>query len=169
MRVVLADYNLVNGYTLGLATGLRQHGVDVLVAGPADDGEPDGISIYRRGAAPGDRLTKAIEATMGVAHLRRILRERPDVVHLQWCTTLNVAYAVAATRLYGLPLAYTVHNFQRSTDPARQDLLQGRLIALADLVLTHGPGQRDALVNQYPLATSKTHAREHGNYEHGIV
>src|SRR5213082_365561 len=99
MRVVLADYNLVNGYTLGLAAGLREHGVDVLLAGPADGGEPEGISIYRRGVAPGDRLKKAVEATLGVAHLRRILKAGPDLVHLQWPTTLNVAYAIAARRL----------------------------------------------------------------------
>lgn len=167
MRVLLIDRALANGYSLGLAHGLKLNGVDVCIGGPTRSGEIDVQSVYPR-AAPGQAFGKAVDGVLGAMRFLTLLKRRPDIVHVQWPTVSSAFYMFLAKYGFDLPIAYTVHNFHRKTDPARYELIQNRLIELADLVLTHGPTQLESLVAAHPQAATKAHVVEHGNYEHII-
>lgn len=177
MRVLLIDHSLLNGYTLGLAGGLHANGVQVWVGGPANSGEQPlpgeeqrVTAIYPRSGVPGQRARKAGEAAIGAASFPCLLASaRPDICHLQWPTALNATYALLAKRLSRIPLVYTVHNpTGRVKEPEPHQETQDRLIALADLILAHGPAMRQLVVDAHPGATHKTHAVEIGNYENVI-
>jgi glycosyltransferase involved in cell wall biosynthesis len=168
MRVLLGDRALISGYTLGLAAGLRSSGVEAWIGGPADLADNGVTVLYPRADSVDRRLLKICEGLTGTARCHQILARHPHLLHLQWPTTLDATYALAAKRVYGIPLVYTVHNVGRATDPAPYEIMQRRFIALADLVLTHGPAMREAIVAASPRAASKTHVVEHGNHEHVI-
>lgn len=171
MRVLLADRAILNGYALGLADGLRASGVEARVGGPARSGDPDSIPLYPRVGVPGERIGKARDALVGLLRFQRLLvSTRPDVLHIQWPTGLDAAYGAWAKRAFGIRLVYTAHNpTGRTNQPEPHAATQRRLIALADVVLTHGPLLRDAVVRVHPNAEHKTFVVEHGNYEHMIV
>ena len=101
MRVLLTDRTLVNGYTLGLAGGLRAGGARVWIGGPARSGERSVTAIYPRSGVPGQRVGKVYDATSGLAAFFHLLlgRARPDVIHFQWPTALDATYALLAKRL----------------------------------------------------------------------
>ena len=170
MRVLLVDRSITNGYVLGLAGGLRANGVEVVVGGPARSGKPMVLPLYPRVGVPGERVIKVREAVGGVFRLQHLLvRRRPALLHVQWPTDLDVAYAVLAKRIFGTHLVYTVHNpTGRVNQPEPHPTNQRRLISLADLVLTHGPLLRERVIHAHPRAEHKTFAVEHGNYEHII-
>jgi beta-1,4-mannosyltransferase len=167
VRVLLVDRSMVNGYCLGLAGGLRREGVDVWVGGPAGGGGRT-VAVYPR-SAPGRHAAKALEGVAGMARYRVALRKRPDLVHFQWPTRLDERYARMAKRVLRAPIAYTAHNVGRAGDDGRSEAAQARFVAMADLVFTHGPSQRGALLATHPEAAPKVHAIEHGNYEHAIT
>jgi beta-1,4-mannosyltransferase len=168
VRVLIADRALLNGYTLGLAIGLRSNGIETWIGGPAKWRDANVTSLYPRGDLSGQRLLKAGDAVAGSARFNRTMLRRPDLLHLQWPTGLDATYALAAKYVYRVPVAYTVHNFGRATDGTRYEAIQRRFIVLADLVLTHGPSMRQAIVEAYPWVADKTHVVELGNYEHVI-
>jgi len=170
VRVLLVDRSITNGYVLGLARGLRVNEVEVLVGGPAHYGEPTVLPLYPRVGVPGKRVSKLSEAVGGMFRFQHLLvSRRPDFLHVQWPTDLDVAYAVLAKRIFRVPLAYTVHNpTGRVNQPEPHPTNQRRLISLADLVLTHGPLLRERVIHAHPHAERKTFAVEHGNYEHII-
>jgi glycosyltransferase involved in cell wall biosynthesis len=170
MRVLLTDHQLVNGYTLGLASGLRADGVEVSIGAPAKTGVNSVTAIYPRSGVPNQRIRKGYDGIMGTARFQRLLATtRPDVLHIQWPTTQDAAYAIEAKRICRLPLVYTVHNpVKRINDYGRGATIQRRLIRLADLVLVHGPSMRELIVDAHRWAAPKTHMVELGNYEHMI-
>lgn len=170
MRVLLTDRQLANGYTLGLASGLRADGIEVTIGAPAGTGVGSVTSIYPRSGVPGQRVGKACDGIAGIANFQRLLAlTRPDLLHIQWPRLQDTAYAIEAKRLGRLPLVYTSHNpVKRVNDYGRGTNIQRRLIRLADLVLVHGPLMHKLLVDAYPWAAPKTHIVEHGNYEHMI-
>lgn len=170
MRVLLADRSITNGYVLGLAGGLRAKQVDVLVGGPAHCSEPMVLPLYPRMGVRGERVGKTCDALAGVLRFQHLLvSRRPDLLHIQWPTRLDAAYAALAKRALGIRLAYTVHNpTGRVNQPEPHAESQRRLIAIADLVLTHGPLLRERVIHAHPSAEHKTFAVEHGNYEHMI-
>jgi glycosyltransferase involved in cell wall biosynthesis len=167
MRVLLTDRQLVNGYALGLAAGLRADGIEVFIGAPPKTGVKSVTAIYPRSGVPGQRLGKACDGILGILRFQRLLAiTRPDLLHIQWPTAQDAAYAIEAKRLYRLPLVYTVHNpVKRISDYDRGAAIQSRIIRLADLVLVHGPSMRKLLVDAHPLAAPKTHAVELGNFE----
>lgn len=170
MRVLLVDRSITNGYALGLAGGLRANRVDVLVGGPAHSDDPTVTPLYPRTGVPGERVSKTADTLAGMLRFQRLLASRrPDLLHIQWPTGLDAAYAVLAKRAFGIPLAYTVHNpTSRVNQPEPHPETQRRLVALADLVLTHGPLLRERVIHAHPRADHKTFAVEHGSYEHLI-
>ncbi len=167
MQVLIADRALLNGYTIGLAAGLNGNGVETWIGGPAAWEDMSVVSLYPRAGTVGQRLRKTCDAVAGSARCNKLLAKRPHLLHLQWPSALDAAYALAARRVHRIPIAYTVHNFGRSDSP-RYEAMQRRFIALADLVLTHGPWMRQEIVAAFPRAADKTHVVEHGNYEHVI-
>lgn len=170
MRVLLTDRQLVNGYTLGLAAGLRADGVEVLIGAPARTGVNSVTAIYPRSGVPGQRIGKACDGIIGTSRFQRLLAiTRPDLLHIQWPTIQDAAYAIEAKRLCRLPLVYTAHNpVKRINDYGRGATIQSRLIRLADLVLVHGPSMHELVADAHPWAASKTYPVELGNYEHMI-
>jgi glycosyltransferase involved in cell wall biosynthesis len=168
MRVLLTDRGLLNGYTLGLASGLRAAGVDVLVAGPSESDVRGVAPIYRSATATGQVARKLVDATRGAGRFYRLLAGHPDLVQFQWPRGADMVFALSTKQMYGIPIAFTVHNFRRALDGSRYEANQDRLIDIADLVFTHGPGLRDAIVTEHPSAAHKTHVMEIGNYGHVI-
>jgi glycosyltransferase involved in cell wall biosynthesis len=170
MKVLLTDRQLVSGYTLGLADGLRTDGVKVCIGAPAKTGVGSVTAIYPRSQVPKQRIRKAGDAVIGAARFQRLLAiTRPDILHIQWPSLPDAAYALEAKRLYGLKVVYTVHNpVRRINDNGRGTIVQSRLIRLADLVLVHGPLMYKLLMEAHPWAAPKSYEVEHGNYEHMI-
>lgn len=170
MRILLADRGLTNGYTIGLAAGLRSSGAKVWIGGPAKSDERSVIPLYPRTGMPGQRVRKACDMAVGISFFMPLLAiKRPDLFHVQWPTALNVAYAFTAKRFYGMRVVYTVHNpASRAFDPDPHAAEQERLIDLADVVLAHGPSMCQLVVDNHPGAAQKTHAVEIGNYENII-
>lgn len=168
---MLADRSLTNGYTLGLAAGLRACGVTVRIGGPALSGVEHAIPIYQRSGVPGRYARKAGDLTHGVGALgRAVLTTRPHVLHFQWPTRADVAYAMLARRLFRVPIAYTVHNpCQRANESDHHDARQRTMIGVADLVLAHGHASRELILEKHPGAVQKVHVVEHGSYEHQIT
>lgn len=170
MRVLLTDHHLASGYTLGLASGLRANDVEVRIGAQAKSGDPSVTAIYPRSWVQMQRFRKTLDAAIGAFSFQRLLATmRPDVLHLQWPTPLDLVYALEAKRIWRMPIVYTVHNpVNRVGDVGRGPAIQERLIDLADVVLVHGPSMLELVVNNQPAAASKTHIVEIGNYEHMI-
>lgn len=168
MRVTVADHALGNGYAAGLVRGLRANGVQARLAGPAASREDRVTAIYPRSAS-GRRIAKMWDGFSALPRYRRLVRSRPDIIHFQWPDPIDRFYAFIAKRAYGIPVAYTVHNFARETDPRHYQEAQHRFIRFADLVLVHGPVQREALLSVHPEARAKTATVEVGNYDEVIT
>lgn len=171
MRVVLADRAVMNGYTLGLATGLRANGVDVSLAGPARIRAYKVLPMYPRSEVPGKKGLKSLDALTGIAVGHAVFGlTRPDLLHFQWQSALDELYAVTAKRLYRIPIAYTAQNpVDRAAAPNPRPGGQARLIELADLVFATGPTMLGQLKDAYPRAAPKAHVLPIGNYDHMIT
>ncbi len=171
MRVVLADRAVMNGYTLGLAAGLRANGIDVLVGGPAHAAAHDTRPLYPRNGVPGQRVAKGFDAVVGIATSHKLFAlSRPDLVHIQWQTPMDELHALTAKRVYRIPLAYTAQNpGDRIGSPLPHVATQRRLVELADVVFATGPSMLKRLQAAYPCVTTKGHVLPIGNYEHMIT
>ncbi len=142
MRVALIDPSLFTlPYDRALAGGLHQAGWEVTmfgrVPGP-DDGTADGVDLvphfYRLSDGPlGRRLARPVRlGVKGVDHavsmlrlLRRLRRERPDVIHFQWLPLPVVDRRFLAALRRVAPLVLTVHDTNPfNGDPSAR--LQGR-------------------------------------------
>ena len=62
----MTDRQLVGGYTLGLAAGLRADGVEVFIGAPPKTGVNSVTVIYPRSGVPGQRLGKARDGILGI-------------------------------------------------------------------------------------------------------
>ena len=127
MRVAMIDPSLFTlPYDAALAAGLQAEGHEVVLHGRApgpDDNATDGAplreSFYRVASAPVlARLPQALRlAIKGLDHawsmqalVRRLRRERPDVIHFQWLP-LPVVDRRFLKRLRAIaPLVLTVHD-----------------------------------------------------------
>jgi glycosyltransferase involved in cell wall biosynthesis len=167
MRVLLIDRAIGNWYSIGLANGLRAHGIDVLIAGPAKfEDSVDVVPVYPRGGVRGQRLAKLYDTAPGVAKMLNVLRQfRPDVLHVQWASALDLLYVRLAQAISKPRVAFTVHNPAPRGD-SDIDSWQPRLLPLTDVLITHGPELREQLRGLYPELAGRIHVIEHGNYEH---
>ena len=142
MRVALIDPSLFTlPYDRALAGGLREARHEVRLFGRApgpDDSAADGVDLvphfYRLSDGPAGRLLPrrlrlglkgADHALSMIRLLRRLRRERPDVIHFQWLPlpVLDRRFLPAFARV--APLVLTVHD----TNPFNGDpsaSLQGR-------------------------------------------
>lgn len=166
MRVLVLDRGVVNPYSLGLVGGLRQLGVDACVGGPANADDPDVRMVYPRYCIQGQRFQKAIDLPFGGARLVALLsRWQPDIVHLQWAGTIDLAYARIAKRYQQTRLAFTIHNPLARANARRQMALA----AIADVVFVHGETLRDALAEVDPLSAKRAIVASHGSYSHAVT
>src|SRR5436305_718150 len=167
MRVLLIDRAIGNWYSLGLANGLRAHGVNVLLGGPARlDEQFDLVPVYPRGDVRGQRLAKLYDTVRGLMRMLSTLRRfRPDVLHVQWASALDLLYVRLAKKISNPVVVFTVHNpAQRSDSDA--DAWQHRLLPLTDVLITHGPELRYQFNAEHRDLAQRIHVIEHGNYEH---
>ena len=142
MRIALIDPSLFTlPYDRALAGGLRDAGHQVTLFGRApgpDDSAAGGIDLvphfYRLSdSRAGRRLPKPVRLSLkGLDHtlsmfrlLRRLRRERPDIIHFQWMPLPVVDHRFLAAFRAVAPLVLTVHD----TNPFNGDPsagLQGR-------------------------------------------
>jgi glycosyltransferase involved in cell wall biosynthesis len=103
------------------------------------------------------RLLKAAEYPADwVLALAGMLRQRPDIVHVQWSVQPALDLLVwRAVRRLGVPVVYTVHNLvphhQRPGDEARY----GRLYRAADAVVVHSERSAAALRDQWGISADR--------------
>jgi glycosyltransferase involved in cell wall biosynthesis len=168
VRVLLLDRGLGNPYSLGLASGLRSAGAQVALGGPVAKPAPDAFAVYPRYGMRGQRMSKAFDVPRAVLELARLVRRfRPEIVHFQWASALDLAYARLLRRLTRARLVFTVHNpIVRAGDEAPGLIRQARLLGLADAVIAHGPLLREQLCAAHPDLADRVHVVEHGNYAH---
>jgi glycosyltransferase involved in cell wall biosynthesis len=168
MKAWIFDRSLGNGYSMGLAGGLRAEDLDVTICGPADASFQHDRVAYPRGAVR-KRAAKTWDAVGAVPRtIVALIRERPNVAHFQWGEVLDLAYARVARSSAANVLVFTVHNpAKRIGDPIRPK--QDALIELANAVITHGPLMREQILERHPTLTSRVHVVELGNYDHVIT
>ena len=127
MRIALIDASLFTlPYDAALAAGLQAEGHEVVLHGRnpgPDDNATDGVplrpSFYRIAGAPAlARLPNALRLGLkGVDHawsmealVRRLRRERPDVIHFQWLPLPVVDRRFLKRMRRIAPLVLTVHD-----------------------------------------------------------
>ena len=127
MRVALIDPSLFTlPYDAALAAGLQSEGHEVVLYGRSpgpDDNTTDGVplhaSFYRVAGAPAlARLPRALRlGVKGLDHawsmqalLRRLRRQRPDVIHFQWLPLPVVDRRFLGRLRRVAPLVLTVHD-----------------------------------------------------------
>lgn len=167
MKVLILDRSIGNGYSLGLASGLRAAGAQVALAGSARSGAADVHPVYPRAGVAGQRPRKALDLAFGALRLAVLLwRFRPDVVHAQWAASIDLAYVRFARAVSGGPVVYTAHNpiARLGEDLSRQ----GEVLALAADVVVHSDSLGEALRRSYPQLRADVHSIPLGNYEHVI-
>src|SRR5437879_1373992 len=133
MRVLLIDRTIGNWYSLGLASGLRSRGVETVLGGPAKfDNSYDVVPVYPRAEVRGHRVAKLCDTAPGILMMRRLLRGfKPDVLHVQWASALDVLYVHLARRMTSAKIVFTVHNPEKRSE-SDADPWQLRLLPLTD-------------------------------------
>jgi glycosyltransferase involved in cell wall biosynthesis len=162
MRVLVVDRGVLNPYSVGLVRGLRSLNVSSELAGPSGS-QHEGIHpVFPRYGVRGQRFRKAAEAPAGLARFLGVLiRYRPQVVHFQWATRMDLVYFYLVSRLSNAAIAFTVHNPAPRSEAERQRTA----IAQAQVVFVHGETMRDQLLELYPDAEGRVVIAQHGGYE----
>jgi glycosyltransferase involved in cell wall biosynthesis len=170
MNVLILDRSLGNSYSLGLAGGLRAHGVDAAVAGPANWPSDRVMPFYRRGTPAGEaRAAKIGESVVGVWRAARYgLSARPEILHLQWPAANDIVLARAVATTSRVLTVFTLHN-PTPRHPTEHDRFQEVALRMAHRIIVHGPLMRDQLLDSHPELARKVHCVELGNYEHVIT
>jgi glycosyltransferase involved in cell wall biosynthesis len=168
MRVALVDPSLFTlPYDRMLALGLRRCGHDVVLHGRAlrpDEDVPTEVPLapgfYRLTEGPrAPRLPKPLRLVLkGLDHLvsmgslpRRLRRERPDVIHMQWLPLPVVDRRVLPALRRVAPLVLTLHDstpFNGSPSARLQQLDLTRCFAAFDRLIVHTERFREQLLAQ---------------------
>ena len=167
MNVLILDRAVGNGYSLGLAAGLRATGVNVVLGAAAASGADRAYPVYPRAGVAGRRLRKSLDLVSGVVRLLAIvLRLKPDVVHVQWPTSLDLAYLRLVRVFSRASIVYTAHN---PVPRLGEDLgRQNTLFELARDVVVHSDFLAESLRSSQPQMQADIHVVPHGNYEHMV-
>jgi glycosyltransferase involved in cell wall biosynthesis len=170
MNVLILDRSLGNAYAFGLAGGLRELGVDVDVAGPANWPSAEVLRFYRRNTPNGEeRAAKLAESVLGV--WRAALyghAARPDVLHLQWTTANDIALALSVTAACRAHVVLTLHN-PVSRHSSERNRFQEAALRMTRAIIVHGPTMRAQLLERHPELEPQVHCVEVGNYDHVIA
>jgi len=154
VRVAVLDRNMgINPYAFGLAEGLRETGHEVLLGSAAGSGVDGSRAVYPRTGVGGRKARKLAEALAGLAEAVRCLRPfRPDVVHFQWTSPLDLLLQAALSR--AVPDAAFVVTVHR---PGGQ--VQRAMRARSQAAVAFAPGVARAVGGDVELIA-------HGNYAH---
>jgi peptidoglycan/xylan/chitin deacetylase (PgdA/CDA1 family) len=131
MRVAVLDRNMgVNRYALGLAEGLRESGHEVLIGTAAGAGIPAAHAVYPQAGVGGRHARKLVEVATGVAEaIRCLCAFRPDVVHYQWTSPLDLLLQTAVSR--AVPAAASVVTVHRAGGRVQKTMLARSQAAVA--------------------------------------
>jgi glycosyltransferase involved in cell wall biosynthesis len=170
MNILILDRALGNSYSFGLVGGLRENGLDVSLAGPANWSSHEVLPFYRRRTVPGEsRAAKLTEGTIGVWRAARYSKSiRPDILHLQWPSLDDVILARVMTTTCQARVVFTLHNPipRHATD---RDRFYAFALRMASQIIVHGPTLRIQLLERHPELETKINCVELGNYDHVIT
>jgi glycosyltransferase involved in cell wall biosynthesis len=152
--MLLPDFTDGNPYQRELATALERRGVSVSIA----SGYP-------------------------LATAKRILIERPSVVHLHWAAPFMISdsavssvvkfatllFAITAAKAFGVEIVWTVHNLREHErrHPRLELLFRSVLVVACDGVIVHCSAAKRAVTEAYGMsstASEKVTVVPHGNY-----
>lgn len=168
MRVSIVDPSLFTlPYDRALAAGLREGGHDVTLHGRqpnADDGSAGDVDLtadfYRVANSPAvQALPRPLRLTIkGVDHawslrrlLRRLRRQRPDVIHFQWLPLPLVDQLMLGAFAAIAPLVLTVHDtdpFNGDPSARLQRLGSARCLSHFDRLIVHTEQGRARMLAQ---------------------
>ncbi|MEO6859444.1 MAG: glycosyltransferase family 4 protein [Solirubrobacteraceae bacterium] len=175
MRVGMVDPSAFTlPYDHALSTALARAGaeVELLTSRFAYDAPPQASGyeltehFYRHSrAAAGSslrRVTKLVDHVPDMLRLRRLARERFDLVHFQW---LAVQW-LDAYLLPHRPVVLTAHDLLPREAQPGQAAAQRRLYDRVDAVIVHSEYGRGQLVERLGLPESKVRVIRHGAFTH---
>ena len=179
MRVILVDPSLFTGpYDAALTEGLVSAGVEPLWAvrptraGDAPEIEPRYVDAFFYKKADALRVAKPVRAlAKGLSHavglmslVRRVARQRPDVVHFQWAVVPALdALAMVAIRRF-CPVVFTVHDttpFNGDAIGVLQRVGLDAVMSLSSRLIVHTQSGRESLVKR-GIAEHKLAVVPHG-------
>src|SRR4051794_36581300 len=164
MRVLLVDRGVIgNPHATGLAAGLRRCGLEVRIAGPAEDQEQGVTAVFPRGDRAGQRVRKGLSVPRGMSRFRSLVDGfQPDVVHFNWPTSLDGLYRRWISRRSSAAIVYTVHEPAGRGGSGRR---QAAFLGEADVVLVFGAAMRDELLSRRPTLGDRVAVTRFGNYD----
>jgi glycosyltransferase involved in cell wall biosynthesis len=164
-RVLLMDRGVTgNPHALGLAAGLRAHGLDVRIGGPAADPAEGMTAVFPRGDVKGHRIAKGASLPAALRRFRSLLEEfRPDIVHFNWPTPLDGLYRRWVRGRGPSAIVYTAHEPLRR---GRYGKRQSAFLRDAHAVLVFGPTMREELLGRWPRLAGRVAVVPFGNYNH---
>lgn len=137
-----------------------------MVGGPVGSQADDVEGVYPRYGMPGERAQKAADLVPALGRLIRLLHTfSPDIIHFQWDSKIDIAYARLARRSARARLVFTAHSPASGGSYLRQ---QSSMIRLADAVIVHGDVLGSRLAAVHHDVASKTYLAPHGNYAHVV-
>lgn len=160
------SYNNLSIYDYSLLKGIRAHNVTYYCS-----------SEYQLHVTPGCRqkrvfhyhsrktaLSKSLSYIRSICSiLRDVLRERPDVIHIQWIRLWAADYIFALVCGWaGVKVVYTAHNLS-CHDHSRKDCLKMRIYyRRLSAIIVHAERSRQELVCEYRVNTDIIHVIPHG-------
>jgi glycosyltransferase involved in cell wall biosynthesis len=170
VKVLILEPNSVLSYGTNLANALADLRIDVMLATTHD--YPHAafarVPVSRIGPPTAMRgyADKAVQELAYVGRAIRLLRHfRPDVVHVQWLRWRLEIALLAALRLAGVPIVFTVHNVMPHEPSIADYPYHWMLYRLADRLIAHTDGTCDELVRGFRLRQSRIAVIPHGRHE----
>jgi glycosyltransferase involved in cell wall biosynthesis len=166
-RVLLVDRGATgNPHALGLAAGLRGHGHEVRIGGPAAEPAEGMTAVFPRGDVKGHRIAKGASVPAALARFRSLVEEfRPDVVHFNWPTPVDDVYRRWVRGRTSSAIVYTAHEPLIS---GRRGKRQAAFLRDANAVLVFGPTMREQLLDRWPRLAGRVAIVRLGNYDHVV-
>jgi glycosyltransferase involved in cell wall biosynthesis len=179
LHVALIDpsgYSRPYDHELATALAARGHRVTLWTSRFVHGSAPEAVGyrvvehFYRRSnrmplGSPMRGPAKALEHLAGLAALRRaLLRDRPDVVHVQWAVLRPVERRFYRRLAMGVPVVFTAHDpLPNVGGPARQRSAAATARSFAR-VICHSEWGRRALVERCGVAPARVRVVPHGAF-----
>lgn len=184
LRALIFDpWCLVPYYTIALARGLIESGVDVRVFSIGYDLDPE---CFRRAGLRNDPglldlfsgkrigagfLRRAAKLAQGVVNLAamavRLVFQRPDIIHVQQLRLVQAGLPLETwfleyARILGCKLVYTVHNLLPHDTQERHRARYAKLYRRMDGLICHSNHARDRLTAEFDIDPARVCVIPHG-------
>ena len=99
-----------------------------------------------------------------------VMKERPDVVHVQWLRLWQIDYAFERLlNRMGIQLVFTAHNVLPHNDPKPQDKKRyAKYYQMADSIIVHSERTKREMVSDIGVEAGKIKVIHHGILENGV-